>query len=174
MAKRIIVMLVLASGLFAAGPAAAAGVLYLQIPGVTGPVTATGFKGAIEVLSFSMGAQAPGSAARGKLRTGEICSDLAVMKLVDQTSPILFQHTVFGFFYKNVTLTFSQAQGDQLEPVYKLVLNNAAIQSVEESGANEIPTESVSFKASSWTVTYSPTLSTGQPGSPVTTTVTCQ
>ena len=175
MAKRVIVMLLLASGLLAARPAAAAGVLYLQIPGVTGPVTTPGFAGAIEVLSFSMGVQAPGTgAAKGKVAS-EICSDLAVQKLVDQTSPILFQHTVFGFFYKNVTLTFSQSQGDAKSvQVYKLVLNNAAIQAVEESGASEIPTESVSFKASSWTVTYWPTLSTGQPGSPVTTTVTCQ
>jgi type VI protein secretion system component Hcp len=176
MAKRIIVLLVLASGLLAARPAAAAGVLYLQIPGVTGPVTTTGVTGAIEVLSFSMGVQAPGTAPKGKLLGGEICSDLTVQKLVDQTSPILFQHTVFGFFYKNVTLTFLMPTGGALGggKVYQLVLNNAAIQSVQESGASEIPSESVSFKASSWTVTYWPTLSTGQEGSPVTTTVTCQ
>jgi type VI protein secretion system component Hcp len=175
MAKRVIAVFLFALGLLAARPAAAAGVLYLQIPGVTGPVTAAGFSGAIEVSSFSMGVQAPGSAPKGK-RAGEICSDLAVLKFVDQTSPILFQHTVFGFFYKDVTLTFLQSQGGDVRetPVYKLVLNNAAIQSVEESGASEIPTESVSFKASSWTVTYTPTLATGQRGSPVTTTVTCQ
>jgi type VI secretion system secreted protein Hcp len=174
MAKRVIVMFLLASGLLAARPAAAAGVLYLQIPGVSGPVTTAGFTGAIEVLSFSMGVQAPGTAPTGK-RAGEICSDLAVQKLVDQTSPILFQHTAFGFFYKNVTLTFSEPQGDKAaHVVYRLVLNNAAIQSVEEGGSNEVPSESVSFKASSWTVTYFPTLSTGQTGSPVTTTVTCQ
>jgi len=174
MLKRLIVMLVLAAGLLAARPATAAGVLYLQIPGVTGPVTTAGFTGAIEVLSFSMGVQAPGTAPKGKQLGGEICSDLAVQKLVDQTSPILFQHTVFGFFYKNVTLTFLTPAGGTFGQVYQLVLNNAAIQSVDESGASEIPSESVSFKASSWTVTYWPALPTGQPGSPVTTTVTCQ
>jgi type VI secretion system Hcp family effector len=176
MMKRVTVMLVLASGLLVARPAAAAGVLYLQIPGVTGPVVTQGFQGAIEVLSFSMGAQAPAAAARGKLRTTEICSDLAVMKFVDQTSPVLFQHTVFGFSYKTVTLSYSQAQGGEksAEVLYKLVLNNAEIQSVEESGSSEIPTESVSFKATSWTVTYFPTLPTGQRGTPVTATVTCQ
>ena len=174
MTKRVLVMVLVASGLLSSRPAAAAGVLYLQIPGVSGPVTTKDFVGAIEVLSFSMGVQAPGAASTGK-RAGEICSALNVQKFVDQTSPILFQHTVFGFFYKNVTLTFTESQGDTLaHAVYTLVLNNAAIESVSESGANEIPTESVSIKASSWTVTYYPILPTGQPGSPVTTTVTCQ
>ncbi len=176
MLKRLLVMLVLAAGLLAARPATAAGVLYLQIPGVTGADTRTRVTGAIEVLSFSMGVQAPGTAPKGNQPGGEICSNLNVQKVVDQTSPILFQHTVFGFFYKNVTLTFFMPTGAASGggQVYQLVLNNAAIQSVQESGASEIPSESVSFKASSWTVTYWPTLSTGQQGSPVTTTVTCQ
>src|SRR5262245_57381463 len=176
MIRRIVVMLALAAGLLSAKPASAAGSIYLKIPGIKGEVTTKGFEGQIEVFSFSMGAQAP-EVARGKNRGLEVCSDLNVMKRADVTSPLLFQHTVFGYFYKTVTLSFVAAVGDTAQPVFELVLNNVAIQSVQESGAaggDDRPTESVAFKPSSWTLTAWPTGPGGKVGSPVTTTVTCQ
>jgi type VI secretion system secreted protein Hcp len=176
MMKRVVVTLALAAGLLAAKPASASGTLYLKIPGITGEVTTKGFEGQIEVFSFSMGATAPDVAAR-RNRGVEVCSDLAVMKRADITSPILFQHTVFGYFYKTVTLSFVLTAGGTAMTVFQLVLNNVAIQSVQESGSaggDDRPTESVSFKPSSWTLTAWPTLQDGRVGSPVTTTVTCQ
>ena len=166
--KQIAGMFVLAVGfLLAAQPAAAdSGRLYLKLPGVVGPVTVVGHTGEIEVLSFSLGVSSP-----TRMRRAELCSDLAVMKVLDQTSPILFQHTMFGIDFKDITLTFTQANGaGKINDVFKLVMNNVSITSVQESGSSETPTESVSFHATSWTASYWPTPG----GAPVTTTVSCQ
>jgi type VI secretion system secreted protein Hcp len=172
--KQIAAMLVLTSGfLLAAKPVAAAGQLYLKIPGVVGPSTAKGHTGEIEILSFSVGVSAPSvrAAARAARFPGELCSDLAVMKVLDQTSPILFQHTLFGVDFKNITLTFTEVSGDgQPFDEFTLVMNNVSITSVQESGSSERPVESVSFHATSWTGSFFPTPG----GAPVTTTVSCQ
>lgn len=166
--KQIAGMFVLAVGiLLAAQPAAAdAGQLYLKLPGVVGPTTAVGHTGEIAIFSFSLGVSAP-----SRMRRAELCSDLSVMKMLDQTSPVLFQHTLFGVDFKDITLTFTQtnAQGKPND-VFKLVMNNVSITSVQESGSSETPMESVSFHATSWTGSYWPTPG----GAPVTTTVNCQ
>jgi type VI secretion system secreted protein Hcp len=166
--KQIAGMFVLAVGiLLAAQPAAAdSGQLYLKLPGVVGPTTAVGHTGEIAIFSFSLGVSAP-----SRMRRAELCSDLSVMKMLDQTSPVLFQHTLFGVDFKDITLTFTQtnAQGKPSD-VFKLVMNNVSITSVQESGSSETPMESVSFHATSWTGSYWPTPG----GAPVTTTVNCQ
>ena len=166
--RQIAGMFVLTAGiLLAANPAAAdSGQLFLKLPGVVGPATAVGHTGEIAILSFSLGVSAP-----SRMRRAELCSDLAVMKVLDQTSPILFQHTLFGVDFKDITLTFTKTnEQGKSNDVFKLVMNNVSITTVQESGSSETPTESVSFHATSWTGSYWPTPG----GAPVTTTVSCQ
>ena len=164
--KKISASLVLASGLLiAAKPATAADYLFLKLPGITGPSTIAPHVGEIEVFSFSAGAAA-------KKGIGSSCSDLSVMKSTDQTSPLLFIATVTGVDFPQATFTYAQGPtGGPVVDKYSIVLNNASITSVQDSGAGGagLPTESVSLKATSWVVTYNPAV-----GPAVTTTVICK
>ena len=165
--KKTAAMLVLSSGfLVAAGPAGAASdYLFLKLPGITGTSTVTGHLGDIEVLSFSAGVSA-------KKGTGSTCSDLNVMKITDQTSPLLFARTLFGIDFDHATLTYSQNSVSGVVDVYSITLNNVSITSVQDAGstgAGQPPTEALSLHATSWVATFVPPT-----GPPVTTTVTCK
>lgn len=165
--KKISAILVLASGfLIAAKPATAADYLFLKLPGITGPSTIPPHGGEIEVLSFSAGASA-------KKGVGSTCSDLSVMKITDQTSPLLFVATVMGVDFAQATLTYAQGPtGGPVVDKYSIVLNNASITSVQDSGTTGgggLPIESVSLKGTSWVVTFYPAA-----GPPVTSTLVCK
>jgi type VI protein secretion system component Hcp len=163
--KKTTGLLVLASAfLLAAKPATAADYLFLRLPGVTGTSTVGGHLGDIPLLSFSAGVSA-------KKGAGSSCSDISVMKLTDQTSPLLFVTTLAGVDYVHATLIYAKSAtpGDPPADVFTIVANVASITSVQESGSSENPVESVSLHATSWVTTYTP-----PGGAPVTTTVTCK
>jgi len=133
--------------LLAAQPAAAqSGQVFLKLPGVVGTSTVQTHKDEIPILSFSIGVSSPETRKPG----GEVCSDLAVMKVVDQTSPILFQHAAFGIDFPDGVLTFAKNTPTGPVDVFQITLKSVSITSVQLSGSSEIPTESVSLRAGSW------------------------
>jgi len=129
---------------------------YLVIDGVEGGSTSK--EGAIDLLSFSFGASMPTSTSSdGGLRAGRAeVSHVTVMKVLDKTTPELFQHCVTGDFLSKVDLIYDKAMGDQQEDYYKLSLSDALITSIQWSGSNENPTESVSFAFKKIQVCYNP------------------
>ncbi len=132
---------------------------YLIIDGVPGPSTSK--KDAIDVLSFSFGAtqhNVIGSGSSGgEARAGRAdVSDLSIMKVLDKTSPTLFDHCVLGTYLKKVDLIYDKPMGDKQEDYFKIHLEDALITSVQLSGSNENPTESVSFAFSKIKVSYNP------------------
>jgi type VI protein secretion system component Hcp len=162
--KAIGATLVLASGLLlAAQPASAAVYANLKLPGVTGTSTTAGHEGEIPLLSFSQGASA-------KKGTGSSCSELSVMKVIDQTSPLLFLYTMAGVDFPSATLTYSKDTLGGLVDYYVIKVNNASITSVQNSGSNEDPIESVSMKGTSLDITFTPPGG----GSAVSKNVTCK
>jgi type VI secretion system secreted protein Hcp len=129
---------------------------YLVIDGVQGGSTSK--KGAIDLLSFSFGAAMPTStSADGGLRAGRAdVSHVSVMKVLDKTSPDLFQNCVTGDFLKKVDIVYDKAMGTQQEDYYKLSMENALITSIQWSGSNENPTESITFAFKKIQVCYNP------------------
>ena len=129
---------------------------YLVIDGLPGPSTSK--QNAIDILSFSFGASQTTSAGSGsELRAGKAdVSNLTVMKVLDKTSPELFQHCVTGDFLKKVDLIYDKATGEGQEDYFKLSLEQALITSIQFSGSNENPTESLSFAFKKITVAYNP------------------
>src|ERR1700739_4409807 len=118
---------------------------YLVIDGLPGPSTSK--QNAIDVLSFSFGASMTTSEdTGGGLRAGGAdVSHVTVMKVLDKTSPDLFQHCTTGDFLSKVDLIYDKAMGDQQEDYFKLSMQDALITSIQFSGSNENPTESISF-----------------------------
>src|SRR5262249_1597983 len=132
---------------------------YLVIDSRPGPSTSK--KDAIDILSFSFGAnqtqtyQAGSSGQETRAGRADI-HNVTVMKVLDKTSPLLFDDCVTCNILTKVTLIYDKHTGDKHEDYVKLELSNALITSVQQSGSNENPTESVSFAFGKIKVMYNP------------------
>jgi type VI secretion system secreted protein Hcp len=130
---------------------------YLYVDGVTGPSTSkTGF---IDILSFSFGVSQTstyGAGASGKeAKAGRAdFSNLTIMKVLDKTSPLLFDHCASGNILKKVYIVYDKPVGDAQADYFRIYLADAMITSQQLSGSNENPTESVSFAFQSVEVAY--------------------
>ncbi len=132
---------------------------YCIIDGVPGP--STSLSNAIDILSFSFGASnsavfGPGSSG-GESRAGRAdVSHVTIMKVTDKTSPQLFENCVTGDYIKTVDVQYFKPMGNKQDVYYKIHMENVIITSVQISGSNENPTESVSFAFAKVKVSYNP------------------
>ena len=132
---------------------------YVKIDGRPGASTSK--QDYIDVLSFSFGASmphviGPGSAG-AEARAGRAnINDLSIMKAVDKVSPLLFDDCVTGNVLKTVDLIYDKPMGDQQEDYYKIHMQNALITSIQHSGSNENPVESISFAFEKYKISYNP------------------
>ena len=132
---------------------------YLVIDGRPGPSTSK--ENAIDILSFTFSASQTAvigvGSSGGAARSGRAnLSDISIMKVVDKTSPLLFDDCVTGNFLKTVDIIYDKPMGDDQQDYYKIHLENALITSIQHSGASENPAESVSFAYSKIKVSYNP------------------
>jgi type VI secretion system secreted protein Hcp len=132
---------------------------YLVIDSIPGPSTSR--TNAIDILSFSFGASnsavlGAGSSG-GEARAGRAnFSDITIMKVLDKTSPLLFDSCVNGTFLEKVELLYDKPVGGTPTDYFTILLDNALISSVQLSGSSENPVESVSFAFSKVKVSYNP------------------
>jgi type VI secretion system secreted protein Hcp len=130
---------------------------YLFIDGVEGPSTSK--TGHIDVLSFSWGVSQQstyGAGASGKeAKAGRAnFSDLTIMKVLDKTSPLLCDHCASGDILKKVYIVYDKPVGTEQMDYFRIYLKDALISSVQLSGSNENPTESVSFAFQAVEIAY--------------------
>ncbi len=166
------------AGLFAlmsAGSAMAAVNAYLLVDGIEGGSTSRAH--AIDVLSFSQGVSRALAGTAGSAqgtRVGKVaCSDLSIFKVLDVASVPLIQAVFTGQIIPHVTLIYDKPVGDKQQTFFTLTLSNAIVTSVQESGSNENPTESVSFSATTFAYSFSPEKDDGSLGKPLTFTGSC-
>ena len=130
---------------------------YLYVDGITGPSTSkTGF---IDILSFSWGASQTstyGAGASGKeAKAGRAdFSNLTIIKVLDKTTPLLCDHCASGNILKKVYILYDKPVGDKQADYFRIYLGDALITSVQLSGSNENPTESVSFAFQAVEIAY--------------------
>ena len=121
---------------------------YLFIDGIEGPSTSKPKH--IDVLSFSWGVSQTavyGAGASGKeAKAGRAdFSNLSIMKVLDKTSPLLVDHCATGNILSKVYIVYDKPVGDKQQDYFRIWLKDALITSVQLSGSNENPMESVSF-----------------------------
>jgi|SRR5579863_113272 type VI secretion system secreted protein Hcp len=132
---------------------------YCLIKGVPGP--STSLSDAIDILSFSFGASnsavfGPG-ASGGESRAGRAdVSQVSVMKVLDKTSPTLFGNCVTGDYIDSVDVQYFKPMGNKQDVYFKIHMEKVVITSIQFSGSNENPTESVSFAFAKVKVSYNP------------------
>ncbi len=132
---------------------------YLIIDGRPGPSTSK--KDAIDILSFSFGASQTAvigaGSSGGEARAGRAnLGDLTIMKVLDKTSPLLFDDCVTGNYLKKVDVVYDKPMGDDQQDYFKIHLEDALITSIQLSGSSENPVESISFAFSKIKVSYNP------------------
>ena len=132
---------------------------YLYVDGVAGPSTSR--EGSIDVLSFSWGVSQTstyGAGASGKeAKAGRAdFSNLTIMKVLDKTTPLLCDHCATGDILKKVYILYDKPIGDKQQAYFRTWIKDALITSVQLSGSNENPTESVSFAFQGVEIAYAP------------------
>jgi len=132
---------------------------YLVIDGRPGPSTSK--QDAIDILSFSFGASMSAvigaGSSGGESRAGRAnLSDVTIMKVLDKTSPLLFDDCVTGNYLKKVDIIYDKPMGDSQEDYFKIHMEDALITSIQLSGSSENPVESISFAFSKAKVSYNP------------------
>jgi type VI secretion system secreted protein Hcp len=78
------------------------------------------------------------------------------MKVLDATTPLLFDHCATGNILKEVHILYDKPVGDKQDDYFRIWLKDALITSVQLSGSNENPTESVSFAYQGVEIAYKP------------------
>jgi type VI secretion system secreted protein Hcp len=138
---------------------------YLIVDGRPGPSTSK--TNAIDILSFSFGASqtahfGPGSSG-SETRAGRAdVSNISIMKVLDKTSPLLFDDCVTGNILKKVEVIYDKPMGDDQQDYFKLEMTEVLISSIQQSGSSENPTESVSFAFAKIKMYYNPEDATGK------------
>ena len=132
---------------------------YLYIDGIEGPSTSKAK--CIDVLSFSWGVSQTstyGAGASGKeAKAGQAnFTDLSIMKVLDKTSALLADHCASGDILKEVYILYDKPVGDKQQDYFRIYCKDALITSVQLSGSNENPSESVSFAFQGVEVAYRP------------------
>jgi type VI secretion system secreted protein Hcp len=135
---------------------------FLKIDGIPGESTDDKHKDWIEVLSYGSGLTQPTSATAsssgGATAQRADFQDFGITKALDKASPKLALACADGMHIKQVTLELCRAGGDKVKYMeYKLT--NCVVSSHQDSGsahgADNLPTESVSFNYGKieWTYT---------------------
>jgi type VI secretion system secreted protein Hcp len=132
---------------------------YLFVDGIEGPSTSKPKH--IDILSFSWGVSQTnvyGAGASGKeAKAGRAdFSNLTIMKVLDKTSPLLADHCATGNILAKVYLVYDKPVGDKQQDYFRIWVKDAQITSMQLSGSNENPTESVSFAFQAVEIAYRP------------------
>lgn len=122
---------------------------FLKINGIDGESTDDKHKDWIEVLSYNWGVSQMASATASSSGGGGVeradLQDLSIVKLMDSSTPKLFQSCAKGEHIKEVRLELCRAGGDKLKYM-EYILNEVVITSVSTGGGGGgEPTESVTF-----------------------------
>ncbi len=117
------------------------------VPGVPGSSVDANHKDWIDVLSMSQGVSGTKKAVT--------CSDVSIMKYLDQAGPALWAAAAMGQVFPEVRIEVVKS-GVFSGVVYDIRINNARVTSSQTSGSSELPMESVSFSYQSITLTFNP------------------
>lgn len=172
-ARGFLLLLVVSAVAMVPQEASATEQLLMHVPGIPGGSLARADW--IDLFSFSGTVIAPArnGSARALQSSNQPCQ-ITVLKQLDIAGPRLWAATVTGQTFSTVELQVLQATGTTTPRlIYDITLTNAQITGISDSGANELPTESVTFKAATLTLSFTPQNEDGSPGTPVTSTFAC-
>jgi type VI secretion system secreted protein Hcp len=137
--------------------------VFLKIPEIKGESQDDHHKDEIAVMSWSWGMSQTGGAVATGMGTGKVAlSDLNFMHVFDKSSPALMTYCATGKHLKEATITVRKS-GEVQQEFLIIKMNDVLITSVQDSGSNEVPSESVSLQFAKVDVQYTPQKPDGTP-----------
>lgn len=132
--------------------------IYLKIDGITGESTDSEHKDWVEILSFNHGMTQRASATAASAGGGTTArcehQDFSVTKMIDKSSPKLYESCSSGKHLKDVTVEMFRAAGDKRVKYMEIKMEEVVISHVSPGGGQDFPTEAVSFNYGAITWTY--------------------
>ena len=129
--------------------------IYLSLDQIQGDVTAEGYVGQIELMSFSHGLSLPQSTTdgvSGKLSVTEI----TVTKATDRASVRLIEGAVLGKVFAKARIAFASSDQDRFVAYLVVDLTNARVSSVATSSGGDRPVEQLSLVCEQIRWTFEP------------------
>ena len=129
--------------------------IYLSLDQIQGDVTAEGYVGQIELMSFSHGLSHPQSTTdgvSGKLSVAEI----TVTKTTDRASPRLIEAAITGTVFAKAKISFASTDRDMLVAYLVVDLSNARVTSLATSSSGDRPGEQLSLACEQIRWTFDP------------------
>ena len=164
-------ILVGSSNSFSTASASGSDPIYMKIPGIDGDVAAVGHEKEIELNSFQFGVSNPvTSSSGGGGGAGKVSiSDIAITKVMDKSSPLLFGKTVTGAHIPQVDIYFVKTSGSGgLQTYAHYILKQVTLSSYSVSSGGDRPSESVSLNFAQIQFEFSSSNPDGTLGSPIT------
>jgi type VI secretion system secreted protein Hcp len=158
------------SGSFATASASGSDPIFMKIPGIDGDVVAKGHEKEIQLTAFQFGVSNPvTSSSGGGAGSGKVSiSDIAVTKIMDKSSPLLFKNIVTGAHIPQVDIYFVKTGSSGLQTYAHYTLKNVILSSYSVSSGGDIPSESVSINFAQIQFEFTPTNPDGSLGTPIT------
>ena len=174
MTKGLLLLLVVSTVAMVPQKASATEYFVMHVPGIPGSSMVRADW--IDVSSFSGTAVAPASNGSARvLQSSTNPCQITVLKRLDIAGPRLWAATVTGQTFRTVEIQVLAPESTTQYSPYDIMLTNAQITSVSDSGTTDggWPAETVTFKAASLTLAFTPLNDDGYAGTPVTTTFAC-
>jgi len=132
---------------------------YLFIDGVDGPSTSK--PNHIDVLSFSWGVRqtstyGPGQSGNEAKAGRADFAELTITKVLDKSSPFIFDHCASGNILDGVYLLYDKPVGDKQDDYFRIYLKDALVTSHHMGAADANPTETISFAFQAVELAYRP------------------
>lgn len=133
--------------------------IYLEIEGIEGNGTATGYEKMIDVTSFNWGVGRAITQQAGRMANREASrpsiSEITFTKMVDKATPLLVQESTIGTKGKKVIIHFVTTGGDQLEEFLTYTLEDTLISSYSIGASSDgEPGETISLSFSQFEVAF--------------------
>jgi type VI secretion system secreted protein Hcp len=143
--------------------------IYMKIPGIDGEVNAVGHEKEIQLNSFQFAVSNPvTSSSGGGGGAGKVSiSEIAVTKIMDKSSPLLFKNTATGAHIPQVDIYFVKT-GINPQTYAHYILKNVILSSYSVSSGGDRPSESLSINFVQIQFEFIPTNPDGSLGSPIT------
>ena len=140
--------------------------MFLDVAGIPGDSIEEGHKDWIEVLSYSLDVANPASPGGGSSGNPSF-SDVSFSKLVDSSSPKLFQATASGQHIADAVLDLVKSGGKGNQTFLKYTFSDVLVTSYGVSGGGDLPMDSFSLSYAKIKMEFFPQKADGSLGSPI-------
>lgn len=144
--------------------------IYLEIEGIDGNVSAEGYDKHIQIdsMQFGVGRAIGMSTGSGREREASApsLSEITLTKQMDEASPHIFEEACSGKTRK-ATIKIVRTSSGKVQEYFKLELENCLVSSYSCSSSGDMPQESLSLAYTKISMSFTHWKADNEPGDPI-------